>query len=173
MPVQRCQSMGRDGFKWGESGFCYTGDGARKKAERQGIAIKAGGYEEPLKDSDFIPPAAVRKNAEDGLELRKEFKRGGLSSQQAGEAGVGSGVVRATNLKNGERLSENTIKRMVRYFDRHDSDKDAAGSDSRGYWGNYENPSAGFIAWLLWGGDEGRVWANSLLARIEKAERES
>lgn len=172
MPVERCQTMGRQGFRWGKSGFCYTGAGARQKAERQGVAVRLGGYEEPLTDSDFRPPAKVRDNAEKGLKLRKEFKRGGLSSQEAGDQGIGSGVVRATNLKNNEKMSKRSIEMMVRFFDRSERYKDAAGSDARGYFGNDDNPSAGYVAWLLWGGDEGREWAQALLARIEREDRE-
>ena len=172
MPVERCQYNNRDGFRWGKTGFCYTGQGARAKAERQGAAIRAGGYEEPLKDSDFVAPKDVRDNAVKGLELRDEFGRGGLTSQQAGQAGIGSGVVRATNIKNREQLSERTIKQMVRFFTRNERYKDAAGSDARGYFGNDDNPSSGYVSWLLWGGDAGFEWAKALLARIERADRE-
>jgi len=49
MPVQKCKSEGKPGFKWGESGKCYTYSpgnessrkAARKKAAEQGRAIKA------------------------------------------------------------------------------------------------------------------------------------
>jgi hypothetical protein len=49
MPVQRCVKNNKPGFRWGESGKCYTytpGDKAsreraRKKAAEQGQAIKA------------------------------------------------------------------------------------------------------------------------------------
>jgi len=44
MPVQRCQKNGRRGYKWGQSGKCYVGQGAKAKAERQGRAIRASGY---------------------------------------------------------------------------------------------------------------------------------
>lgn len=44
MPVQRCQKNGRRGYKWGKSGTCYVGRGAKDKAERQGRAIRASGY---------------------------------------------------------------------------------------------------------------------------------
>ena len=44
MPVQRCQKNGRRGYKWGESGKCYTGQGAKAKAKQQGRAIRASGY---------------------------------------------------------------------------------------------------------------------------------
>jgi hypothetical protein len=47
MPVKRCQSNGKPGFKWGDSGKCYTytpGNTqsrvrARQRAEKQGRAV--------------------------------------------------------------------------------------------------------------------------------------
>ncbi len=53
MPVNRCQSGGKPGYKWGDAGKCYTytpGDSsseeaAKDKARRQGQAIIAGGGE--------------------------------------------------------------------------------------------------------------------------------
>jgi phage I-like protein len=39
MPLQECQSNGKGGWRWGESGRCYTGPGAKKKAIKQGLAI--------------------------------------------------------------------------------------------------------------------------------------
>jgi len=52
MPVQRCQSDGKPGYKWGKQGKCYTytpGDklgrqDAMEKAKRQGRAARASGY---------------------------------------------------------------------------------------------------------------------------------
>lgn len=44
MPVQRCTRNNRRGFRWGASGKCYTGPGARGKAAKQGRAILAAGY---------------------------------------------------------------------------------------------------------------------------------
>lgn len=41
MPVIRCQKNGERGWKWGESGTCYVGPGAREKAAKQGRAIEA------------------------------------------------------------------------------------------------------------------------------------
>lgn len=37
MPIKKCGS----GYKYGNSGKCYTGKGARKKAVKQAQAIKA------------------------------------------------------------------------------------------------------------------------------------
>ena len=49
MPVKPCKSGGKSGYKWGDSGKCYTyesgNDASRKRARRQareqGQAIKA------------------------------------------------------------------------------------------------------------------------------------
>jgi len=41
MPIKKCQSGGKSGFKYGDSGKCYTGKGARAKAAKQAAAIKA------------------------------------------------------------------------------------------------------------------------------------
>ena len=41
MPVQSCQLNNRPGFKFGPTGTCYVGRGARKRAARQGRAIEA------------------------------------------------------------------------------------------------------------------------------------
>ena len=41
MPVHRTKS---GGYKWGKSGKTYYGKGAKKKAQKQGRAIRASGY---------------------------------------------------------------------------------------------------------------------------------
>ena len=41
MPLMKCKSGGKSGWKYGESGKCYTGEGAKAKAARQGRAIEA------------------------------------------------------------------------------------------------------------------------------------
>jgi len=110
----------------------------------------------------FKPPGSVRKAAAKGLELRRKHGRGGLSVKQAAEQGIGSGVQRAVNLKNGDAISLDTVKRMHAYFSRHQKDKQAEG------WGSEANPSAGWIAWLLWGGDAGWRWAKGILKKTEK-----
>jgi hypothetical protein len=41
MPVMRCTSKGKKGWKYGKSGKCYTGSDAKSKAEKQGRAIES------------------------------------------------------------------------------------------------------------------------------------
>ena len=89
------------------------------------------------------PPLEVAKEAKRGLELRKQYKRGGTEI----------GVWRAENLVKRTPLDIGELKRIRSYFARHEVDK--RGKD----WNNRERPSAGYIAWLLWGGEPGRAWA--------------
>ena len=103
-------------------------------------------------EGGFTPPPAVRSAARRGLELRKKHNRGGTMV----------GVARARDLANGKALSASTIRRMNSYFARHAVDK--KGKD----WANQSNPSAGYIAWLLWGGDAGRSWASGRARSLEK-----
>jgi hypothetical protein len=121
-------------------------------------------WAEKYEGIDFRPPQSVADAAARGLELRKKHKRGGLSPQEAGKAGIGSGVTRATSLKNRQQLSPETIGRMVSYFARHEVDlrSEAARRNTE--------PTAGEIAWLLWGGNPGRSWAESVKRQMERAE---
>lgn len=43
MPLQRCTQNGKSGWRWGKSGKCYTGPGAKKKAIKQKVAIEHNG----------------------------------------------------------------------------------------------------------------------------------
>lgn len=107
-------------------------------------------------DLDLRPPATVAAAARRGLELRAEYGRGGTAV----------GVARARDLSNRRELSIETVKRMVAYFTRHEVDLEAPAAKR----GHPEYPSAGYIAWLLWGGDAGRSWARKIVrqqARIE------
>ena len=40
MPLKRCSKDGKSGWKWGDSGHCYTGPDAKKKSIKQGLAIE-------------------------------------------------------------------------------------------------------------------------------------
>lgn len=106
---------------------------------------------------DFKPPASVASAAARGLRLRKEHGRGGTAV----------GVARARDLSNRKNVSPDTIKRMVSYFARHAVDAQADG------WGDNDNPSTGWIAWLLWGGNPGRAWAKRIRRQMDRADEEA
>lgn len=107
---------------------------------------------------DFSPPQGVREQAKQGLELRKEYGRGGTAV----------GVARARDLSNGKKISPETAKRMKSYFARHEVDKKGKG------WNKGEEgwPSAGLIAWKLWGGQPAVGWSNKLVKQINAADEE-
>ena len=106
-----------------------------------------------VSDIDTVPTDAMATEAQRGLNWRREFKRGGTSI----------GVARANQLVNKENLSPDTVKRMYSYFSRHEVDKQGKGfkKGSEGY------PSAGRIAWALWGGDAGFGWSRKVRNQIE------
>lgn len=102
-------------------------------------------------ESIAAAPPAVRRAAAEGLRLRDKFNRGGTTV----------GIARGKQLAGGKTISRQDLGKMVSYFARHAVDKQ--GED----WGNKSRPSAGYIAWLLWGGDPGRRWAESLWKKHE------
>lgn len=104
-------------------------------------------------DTDtFTPPADVAAAAKRGLELRAE-------QPPSNRGGTAVGIARAKQLANRDPVSLSVIKRMVSFFSRHEVDKKGEG------WGK---DSKGYQAWLLWGGDPGRRWAEAILRRAEK-----
>jgi tRNA nucleotidyltransferase/poly(A) polymerase len=117
---------------------------------------------------DFKPPQGVADAAAKGLELRRKASpsnRGGFTPAQAAEEGIGSGVQRAVNLKNRDTVSPKVIKQMVAFFARHEKNKDVP-ADKKGEPWN----AKGHVAWLLWGGDPGRTWAEKVRDQMEAAD---
>jgi HK97 family phage portal protein len=112
--------------------------------------------EKALSDINTVPTSEMAEEAKRGLELRKKFKRGGTAV----------GVARANQLVAKERLSISTVKRMYSFFSRHEVDKRAEGfrQGEEGY------PSAGKVAWLLWGGDSGFAWSKRKRQQIMTEE---
>ena len=120
--------------------------------------------EKAVSDIDLVPTNSMSTNAKRGLEMRKEFNRGGTAV----------GVARANQLVRKQRLSPDTVLRMYSFFSRHEVDKQGRGFNS----GTDGYPSAGKIAWMLWGGDSGFTWSTSkrnaiMRERENKAEPDS
>jgi len=110
--------------------------------------------EKAISDVDLTPTDSMIASAERGLKWRDEFNRGGTAI----------GVARARDISNGRSLSPETVRRMKSYFARHAVDKQAQGFDS----GEDGFPSAGRIAWELWGGDSGASWSERKVAELER-----
>ena len=130
------------------------------------MPVEARGFRIPTVETkqyegiDFLPPKGVRDEAAKGLEWRREYGRGGTAV----------GVARARDLSNGRAVSPNTAQRMNSYFARHAVDKQGEGWSP----GQDGFPSAGRIAWALWGGDAGERWSAKLVEQMNaEDERKS
>jgi hypothetical protein len=108
--------------------------------------------EEKSININLKPTETMARNAARGLELRKKYGRGGTDV----------GVARAVQLRARENLTPKTVARMVSFFARHGVNE---GKNKKP---NGE-PTNHYIAWLLWGGDSGRSWANSKWKQIQNA----
>jgi lambda family phage portal protein len=109
------------------------------------------------KRDEAQPTKGMIEEAKRGLEWRREHNRGGTAV----------GVARARDISNGDNLSDDTVKRMHSYFSRHEVDKKGKGFSP----GEEGFPSAGRIAWALWGGDAGQTWAAAKVEQINRNKK--
>lgn len=101
-------------------------------------------------------PTAVRAEAKRGLDWRKEFGRGG----------IGPGQLTARMLI-GNKMTIARVKKMSAYLARHAVDKKGEGFKP----GQKGFPSAGRIAWALWGGDAGVSYSARVIRSAEAKDR--
>lgn len=107
----------------------------------------------------YTIPKGVVSEAKRGLEWRKEFKRGGTN--------VGTNTART--LAKGGQIGIEKVRHIAKYFPRHEVDKKGKGYKP----GQDGYPSAGRIAWALWGGDAAQKWASAIVERENKKKSES
>lgn len=148
MPSIKCDN-GK--WKWGEGGSCIYD--SKKEADESNAD-----YYRDLSDIDLTPTEGMVEEAKKGLEWRKEFDRGGT------EVGV-----RTANMIINNELSVERIKKMYSYLKRHEVDKEAEGFER----GEDGYPSAGRIAWALWGGDAAVSFSERKRNQIEEEEKKS
>ena len=101
----------------------------------------------------FSPPEIVCQRAIEGLEYAVTGRKGGT------DIGLGRAVQLATK----DTIYPRDVYRMRDYFRRHAVDLSSKGA-KRG------DITPGVVAWLLWGGDEGREWANETAAAMDARE---
>jgi capsid protein len=103
-------------------------------------------------DGSYIPTDAMADNARRALEIRekKPISQRGMTSV---------GIARARDLMNKRPMSEDTVRRMKAFFDRHEVDKQGETWDEQG---------KGYQAWMGWGGDEGYSWSTAIVERLNK-----
>lgn len=109
-----------------------------------------------LEDIDKKPTKGMMEEARKGLEWRREYGRGGTEV----------GVARARDIANGKNLSISTIKRMHSFLKRSADNEQAEGYEP----GEDGFPSAGRIAYALWGGKPALSWVEKKIAEIERVE---
>jgi len=103
-------------------------------------------------DGSYIPTDAMADNARRALEIREK-----KPMSQRGMTSVG--IARARDLMNKRPMSEDTVRRMKAFFDRHEADKQGETWDEQG---------KGWQAWMGWGGDEGYSWSTAIVERLNK-----
>ena len=126
--------------------------------EDQRLAICISQLEEDnrsINDIDLTPTKGMIEEAEKALEWRKEFDRGGT----AVGVGTANSIIKKT-------LSVDRVKRIFSYLSRHEVDKKGKGFKP----GEDGFPSAGRIAWGLWGGDAGFTWSENKVKKIKMEE---
>jgi capsid protein len=108
-------------------------------------------------EDGYVPNDSMVSNAKRALEVRE--------GKPASERGMTSvGLARARDIINKRSLSEDTVRRMKAYFDRHEVDKQGE------TWGDQ---GKGWQAWNGWGGDAGQTWANAIVSRLNRRENSS
>lgn len=122
----------------------------RRKIATQEQAIKSEGY---------VANASMKTAAQRAINWRKEGHSGGTQV----------GATRARQIVSGERMSADTVKRMYSFFSRHEVDKKATGFNA----GEDGYPSAGRVAWDLWGGDAGFSWSRQIVERLKREQEKS
>ena len=103
----------------------------------------------------FKPPAGAASAAQKALDFRDEHG-------DEVKAGTRVGWTRANQLANREELSLETVKRMHSFFSRHDGNQSISDDNKNTPW-----KDNGYVAWLLWGGDAGKSWAEKIVNKEE------
>lgn len=126
--------------------------GTLKGVEKKNLNSRA------VSDISLKVTKGMQEQARIGLEMRKEFGRGGTA--------VG---VKTANMIINDQMTVERVKKMYSYLKRHEVDKQAEGFNP----GEEGYPSAGAIAWKLWGGQPSVVWSTKKRNQIEKEENAS
>lgn len=145
MPAIKCAN-GK--WKWGESGSCKYDSKAEADEDNKD-------YYRALSDIDLNVNEGMIEEAKRGKEWREEFNRGGTD--------VG---LKTANMIIDNAMTIERVKKMYSYLKRHEVDKQAEGFER----GEDGYPSAGRIAWALWGGDAAVSWSERKRNEIIKEE---
>lgn len=141
IPVSRPQSQQPEWVK-----VFYDNDKDLKKISKElGMDLKESVLNEEDSYNDY--PAAAKKNAQMAIDWKEKYGRDEVP------AGTPVGWARAHQLAKGEKISADTVKRMSA-FNRHRKNSKISPEHKDEPW-----KDNGYVAWLIWGGDEGVDWA--------------
>jgi hypothetical protein len=150
--------------------FLEKGEGTWQKADADlAKEVRAGGndkklpykVEESLNEAEETYndyPTAAKENAKKALDWRDQYGRDEVT------AGTPVGWQRANQLAKGEKLSLDVVSRMAQ-FNRHRKNSKIAPEHKSEPW-----KDNGYVAWLIWGGDEGVDWAMKKMDEINKTK---
>ena len=128
----------------------------KKISKELGMDLKESVLNEEDTWNDY--PAAAKKNAQKAIDWKEEHGRDEV------DAGTPVGWARAHQLAKGENLSTDTVKRMSA-FNRHRKNSSIKPELKETPW-----KDRGYVAWLIWGGDEGVDWAIEKSKEIDAME---
>jgi hypothetical protein len=113
-----------------------------------------------LKAYTYKPTQTVADVAQRAIDAREEHG-------DKVKGGTRVGWTRARQLANRDVVSYDTVRRMKAFFDRHEKNKEVSEEDKDFPWAD-----AGYTAWQIWAGDEGRAWAEMIVERVKKEEED-
>lgn len=105
-------------------------------------------------------PKAASKNAKQAIEWKEKYGRDEV------QGGTAVGWQRAHQLAKGEAVSRDVVGRMAA-FNRHRKNSKVSAEHKDTPW-----KDNGYIAWLIWGGDEGVDWAIKKMDQLEESVNE-
>lgn len=160
-PVHTCPSCGYSGEP---SEFTTQGEGklmcpncghVDDAAAFLGSSTKADKAYESI---DFSPPDGVREECSKGVAWYEEGK--------GGDGLVEETVSWARRLASGESITPDKARKMRAWLARHAVDLEAEGAKP----GDDGYPSAGRVAWALWGGDPAVSWSDKIVSAMDKED---
>jgi hypothetical protein len=98
----------------------------------------------------YNAPEGASKEAQKALDWKEKYG-------DEVKGGTAVGWTRANQLAKKENLSKETVERMYKFFQRHEKNKSIDPKFKNEPW-----KDAGYVAWLIWGGDAGKSWAEKM-----------
>lgn len=121
----------------------------------EGVVARVAKYEE----INFTPPKGASNAAQKAIDWKEEHG-------DAVQGGTKVGWTRASQLTSGKPMSPETVRRMYKFFQRHQKNKSVKPEFKDEPW-----KDNGYVAWLIWGGDAGKTWAEKLWNQMEQEDK--